>query len=84
MKHWGKQMDKNGYGNKQKYRSKERERINEVKKGRIQNRKKQTENMTGRSKVFLSLINYLPRHEALWGSGGIAPPFLTWALDRGE
>jgi hypothetical protein len=24
------------------------------------------------------LINYSPRHEDVWGSGGIAPPFLTW------
>jgi hypothetical protein len=27
---------------------------------------------------------YLFYHEDTWGSGGIAPPFLTSALERGE
>jgi hypothetical protein len=31
------------------------------------------------------MLNYLtPRHEDIWGSGGIAPPFLASALDGGE
>jgi hypothetical protein len=28
--------------------------------------------------------NYAPRHEHVWGCGGIAPSFLTPALDAGE
>jgi hypothetical protein len=38
------------------------------------------------TQVFFSLclINYTSCHEDTWGSGGIAPPFLTPALDRGE
>jgi hypothetical protein len=35
-------------------------------------------------KLPLCLINYAPCHEDVWGSGGIAPQFLTSALDRGE
>jgi hypothetical protein len=37
-------------------------------------------------KVNLSvgLINYTPRHEDMWVSGGIAPSFLTSVLDGGE
>jgi hypothetical protein len=30
------------------------------------------------------LINYAQCHEGVWGSGCIAPPFLTSALDGGE
>jgi hypothetical protein len=37
-----------------------------------------------RAKLSLCLINYTPRHEDVWGSGGIAPPFLTSELDGGE
>jgi hypothetical protein len=32
-------------------------------------------------KLSLCLINYALRHENVWGSGGIAPVFLTSALD---
>jgi hypothetical protein len=32
-------------------------------------------------KLSLFLINYAPRHEGIWWSGGIAPPFLTSAPD---
>jgi hypothetical protein len=32
----------------------------------------------------LCLINYAPRHDDTWGTGGITPPFLTSALDGGE
>jgi hypothetical protein len=36
-------------------------------------------------KLALSLINSAPLHEdTIWGSGGIAPPFLTSALDADE
>jgi hypothetical protein len=28
------------------------------------------------------VLHYAPRHEDVLGSGSIAPPFLTWALDR--
>jgi hypothetical protein len=35
-------------------------------------------------KLSLYVINPAPHHEDVWGSGGMAPPFLTWALDRGE
>jgi hypothetical protein len=35
-------------------------------------------------KLSLFWINWAPRHEHVWGSGGIAPPVLTSALDRGE
>jgi hypothetical protein len=30
------------------------------------------------------VLNYAPRHEGVWGSGGVAPPFLTSALNVGE
>jgi hypothetical protein len=30
------------------------------------------------------LINEAPRHEDIWGSVGIAPPFLISALDGGQ
>jgi hypothetical protein len=32
----------------------------------------------------MCLINYALCNENIWGSGGIAPPFLTSALDAGE
>jgi hypothetical protein len=32
-------------------------------------------------KLYLCLINYVPRHQDVWGIGGIAPSFLTSALD---
>jgi hypothetical protein len=35
-------------------------------------------------KLSLCLINQAPRHENVWGNGGIAPPFPTSALDGGE
>jgi hypothetical protein len=35
-------------------------------------------------KLSLYLINEAPYHEGIWGSGGVAPPFLTSTLDRGE
>jgi hypothetical protein len=35
-------------------------------------------------KFSLCLINEAPRHEDVWGSGGIRPPFLTTALDKDE
>jgi hypothetical protein len=34
--------------------------------------------------LSMGLINYSPRHEDIWGSGGIAPPFLTSVLYGGE
>jgi hypothetical protein len=34
--------------------------------------------------LALCLINYALFHDDLWGSGGIAPSFLTSALDGGE
>jgi hypothetical protein len=33
--------------------------------------------------LSLCLINKAPNHEEIWGSGGMAPPFLTSALDGG-
>jgi hypothetical protein len=40
----------------------------------------------GKEKVKLPLgvINEALYYEDIWGSGGIAPPFLTLALDGGE
>jgi hypothetical protein len=35
-------------------------------------------------KLFLCLTNYAPRHEDVWGNGGVVPSFLTLPLDRGE
>jgi hypothetical protein len=35
-------------------------------------------------KLYLCLMNHALRHKDVWGSGGIAPPFLTSALDGGE
>jgi hypothetical protein len=35
-------------------------------------------------KLSLCLINSALCHEDIWGGGGIAPPFLTSALDGGE
>jgi hypothetical protein len=35
-------------------------------------------------KLFLGLINYAACFEDVWGSGGVAAPVLTPALDRGE
>jgi hypothetical protein len=35
----------------------------------------------GKMNLFLCLINYALRHEDVWGSGWIAPPFLTSELD---
>jgi hypothetical protein len=35
-------------------------------------------------KLSLCVINEVPRHEDVWGSGGITPPFLTSTLDGGE
>jgi hypothetical protein len=32
-------------------------------------------------KLSLGLINCAPRHKDAWGSGGIAPPFLTFTPD---
>jgi hypothetical protein len=37
-----------------------------------------------RVKMSLCLVNYSPRHEDIWGSGYIFPPFLTAALDEGD
>jgi hypothetical protein len=34
--------------------------------------------------MSLCLIKQEPRHEDVWGSGGIITPFLTSALDGGE
>jgi hypothetical protein len=34
--------------------------------------------------LSLCLINRALRHEDVWRSGGVAPPFLTLALDGGE
>jgi hypothetical protein len=34
--------------------------------------------------LSLCLINQAPRHEDIWGSGGIAPPYFTSILDGGE
>jgi hypothetical protein len=33
---------------------------------------------------FLFLIDYVPHREEVWGSEGIAAPFLTSALDGAE
>jgi hypothetical protein len=43
-------------------------------------------NLGVKKKVKLSLcvFNSTLCHEDVWGSGGIAPPFLTSALDGGE
>jgi hypothetical protein len=30
------------------------------------------------------VLNYLTRHEEVWGLGGIAPPFLILAIGGGE
>jgi hypothetical protein len=35
-------------------------------------------------KLSLCLIKWAPHHEDVWESGGIAPQFLTSALDGGE
>jgi hypothetical protein len=35
-------------------------------------------------KASLCLINQAPRYEDVWGSGGIDPPLLIWALDGGK
>jgi hypothetical protein len=35
-------------------------------------------------KFSLCLINQVPFHEDVWGSGGITPPFLTSVLEGGE
>jgi hypothetical protein len=35
-------------------------------------------------KLSLRLINEAPRHEDVWGNGGITSLFLTSALDGGE
>jgi hypothetical protein len=32
----------------------------------------------------LGFINYVPCYRNIWGSGGIAPPFLTLIIDGGE
>jgi hypothetical protein len=34
--------------------------------------------------LSLCLINLAPRHEDVWGSGGIAQLFFSWAVDKGE
>jgi hypothetical protein len=36
------------------------------------------------AKLFVCLINYVPRYEDVWESGRIALPFLISALDGGE
>jgi hypothetical protein len=38
--------------------------------------------MQKKIKLLLWLINQALRHENIWRSGGIAPPFLVSALDR--
>jgi hypothetical protein len=40
--------------------------------------------MAVRVKLSMSLINYAPRDKGVWRSGGIQPPFFTFALDGGE
>jgi hypothetical protein len=35
-------------------------------------------------KLSLCLVNYAPRHEYVWGSGGMAQPFLTSSVDGGK
>jgi hypothetical protein len=40
--------------------------------------------MVKKVKVSLRLINYAPHQEDVWESGGVAPPFLTSALDGRE
>jgi hypothetical protein len=40
-----------------------------------------TEKVEGK---VVRVLNYAPRHEDVWGSVGVAPPFLTSALDVGE
>jgi hypothetical protein len=42
------------------------------------------ETVPRKGKVPLCLINYVPRHEDVWGSGGIALRFLISALDEGD
>jgi hypothetical protein len=39
--------------------------------------------ITGVCKV-VPVLSYAPRHEDVWESGGIVPPFLTLALGGGE
>jgi hypothetical protein len=41
-------------------------------------------NCPGLWKLFLGLITYAPNHEDIWGSGSIAPSFLTSALVGGD
>jgi hypothetical protein len=41
-------------------------------------------NVVKNVKLTMCLINLVLSHEDIWESGGIAPPFLTSALDRGE
>jgi hypothetical protein len=38
----------------------------------------------GKVKLFLCLISQAVCHEDIWGSGGVASPFLTPALDGSE
>jgi hypothetical protein len=38
--------------------------------------------MTGQ--LYSTLTNYVLCHKNIWGSGGIAPPFLTSATDGSE
>jgi hypothetical protein len=38
----------------------------------------------GKGEAAPCLINQALRHEVVWRSGGIAPPFLTSTLDAGE
>jgi hypothetical protein len=45
---------------------------------------RQQHKTTTKVKLTLCLINKALCHEDIWGSGGIAPPFLTSALDGGE
>jgi hypothetical protein len=33
---------------------------------------------------ILPILNLGPRNEDVWGNEGVAPPFLTLALNRGE
>jgi hypothetical protein len=44
----------------------------------------QSANWCVKVKLYLALINQAPHHEDVLGSGDIAPPFLTSALDGGE
>jgi hypothetical protein len=51
--------------------------------GTIGHKRKFCRQKKKRVKLFLCSVNKALRHEAVWGSGGTASPFLTVSLDGG-